>query len=102
MTRLLAEREFPSNCALAAILSSSRAALRIQAERAGVDLSLSGTTLSLCVVDAAERLVFMAWVGDSAFYLVDGGGGIQSLTSDSDPRSQVVRRPRSALRREFA
>jgi len=96
------------------LFSAVQRALKLRSSEDGVDITVSGSTLSLVVVDHGARSVVSAWVGDSKCVLgetcvgmADGEASsstasgpcwreVDALTMDDDPRGSsgpVVRNP---------
>jgi len=55
----------PSDETMTKIFALAHSALVIRAESDGFNLSMSGSTLTVCIIDVAEKTVMSAWVGDS-------------------------------------
>jgi len=94
MLRLLtpevnAAKAAPGDEALARIFDLTHRALVIRSKMDKFDLSMSGTTMSVCVINHQDRHVVAAWVGDSrcAVSRCDGLG----LSSDHKPQDREER-----------
>lgn len=85
-----------SDTVLARNFNISHEALKHRAEIDDFDVFLSGTTLSICVVDHSNREVMAAWVGDSRCVLSTAGlslpRDVQDLTKDHKPQDIEERR----------
>lgn len=92
LSDVIAPQQFPKETALARIFNVANDFLMLQASHQDVDLSQSGTTLTLCFVDHEGGEVLTAWIGDSRCLLAsdhgseDTGEHFQPLTGGYDPR----------------
>lgn len=79
----------PGDEALARIFDLTHRALVIRSKMDKFDLSMSGTTMSACVINMQDRHVVAAWVGDSrcAVSRSDGTGG-EGLSWDHKPQDR--------------
>lgn len=76
----------PGDGVLKRIFDLTHKALREQSKLLGFDLMMSGSTLSVCLIEHENKRVVVAWVGDSRCVVgkTDGSGGV-GLTQDHKP-----------------
>lgn len=85
-------KKAPGDEAINRIFDLAHQALMIRAADDRFDLNMSGTTLSICIIDHAKKEVVAAWVGDSRCAVVRPGGVQgQSLTADHKPQDKEER-----------
>mmetsp|Transcript_8969 Transcript_8969/g.14903 ORF Transcript_8969/g.14903 Transcript_8969/m.14903 type:complete len:587 (+) Transcript_8969:76-1836(+) len=93
---------YMSEAVLMKVFNIAHEALKLRAEIDGFDVNMSGSTLSICVVDHKQREVLAAWVGDSRCVVSVGGnhsssmqggpGRVRDLTKDHKPQDIEERR----------
>lgn len=82
----------PGDEALTKIFDLAHQALVCRSEQDRFDLNMSGTTLSVCVIDHSKKYVVSAWAGDSRCAIGKPGGVKgQSLTNDHKPQDKEER-----------
>jgi len=79
----------PSDEVLSKIFGLTHDALVLKSKEDRFDLYMSGSTLSICVVDHSMKTVVAAWVGDSRCAICRPGGVPgESLTQDHKPQDR--------------
>lgn len=77
----------PNDATLARIFDITHQAVKMRSEDDRFDLSMSGSTLSICIIDHSAKTVVSAWVGDSRCGLGRPGGVKgEPLTVDHKPQ----------------
>lgn len=90
----LSERQLPTQDFLIRAFNFMHEALVLRAEEDGFDVTLSGSTLSLCCIDHQVQRLVAAWVGDSTCMRAWRSGSdftVQALTDDHTPKQQDER-----------
>lgn len=92
MAEVSAAGRLPGDEALTRIFDIAHQGLQFRAADDRFDLNMSGSTLSVCIVDHSKKHVVAAWVGDSRCAICRPGGKKgQSLTADHKPQDKVER-----------
>jgi len=80
----------PDDNALTRIFDITHEATKLRSKQDNFDLTMSGSTLTICVIDHKQKSVASAWVGDSRCGLGRPGGVKgQSLTMDHKPQDEL-------------
>merc|ERR1712003_65555 len=85
----------PTDDVLSRIFDTAHEGVRHCSNEDGFDLALSGSTLSVCIVDRRDRSVVFAWVGDSRCIAGRMGKSVAELvqtTGDHKPQDPEERR----------
>jgi len=87
LDQVIALGKAPGDETLARIFDLTHNSARAKGAEDKFDLSMSGSTLSICIIDHKEKTVLSAWVGDSRCGLGRPGGVEgQALTFDHKPQ----------------
>lgn len=83
------KKEAPTDEAFARIFDVVHQALVIRSKNDRFDLQMSGSTLSMCIVDHSKRNVVAAWCGDSRCAIGrPNGSDAGDLTNDHKPQDR--------------
>lgn len=92
ITKVSVAAKMPDDSTIRWIFNLTHEALMLRARSNDVDLSESGSTLTLCVLDHSQEMAVTAWVGDSRCVRGHGSGLIaESLSDDHKPQQHRER-----------